>query len=155
VVKTSGMSRRDVMKNEELNGVVMQLEMAIYTIDVAANGDGEKGEGNFGFTDSVVKSALRRAMGHVKGRPPKAIKGQKERDFWLRNLGENLWASCQKEMEGCSRGDVLKSLGAIEDSLKIHTVGDSRGYLDYLTDFFGEMGVETRELSAEEAAELK
>ena len=149
------MSRRDVMKNEALNGVVMQLEMAIHTIDVAANGDSENGEGNFGLTDSVVKSALRRAMGHVKGRPPKAIKGQKERDVWLRNLGENLWTSCQKEMKGCSRGDVLKSLGAIEDSLKIHTVGDSRGYLDYLTDFFEEMGVETREVSEEDAEKLK
>ncbi len=144
----------DMVKNPELNRMAMQFEMTIHTVDVLVCEAREKEGGDFELTDSVVKSALRRAMGYVKGRPPKAVKGVKERDVWLRNLTENLWTSCQQAMGEFTRGEILKCLEAIEDSLKIRTVGDARGYLDYLIEFFGEMGVEAREISEEETKGL-
>ncbi len=86
--------------------------------------------------DSQAKSALRRVMGHVKGRPPKAVKSKKDGDRWIDALTGALWALCQDEATAFSGAEKLSCLAAIENSAKRHAFSDGRGYLDYLKEFF-------------------
>ena len=79
-------------------------------------------------------------MGHLKGRPPKPLSLENEKDRWLQSLSENLW-QVSRDLIGKShsKGVILICLSAIEDSIKTHTVGDPRGYLYFLNGFFEQM----------------
>lgn len=92
----------------------------------------------FSPRDSQAKSALRRVMGHVKGRPPQAVKTTKDGDRWIDALTEALWDVCQNQAASFSGAEQLSCLAAIESSAKTRALSDGRGYLDYLQDFFRE-----------------
>lgn len=148
------MSKQIVMKNPDLNPIVMDLETPIWTLRQIWIEDQKAGKTGYAPADSTVKSAIRRTMGHLKNRPPKPLPQKKEKDQWLHNLTQNIWQTCQDHLkQSTSRSDLLVCLAAIEDSIKTHTVGDARGYLDFLDGFFAEMGATTVEV--DEAAALQ
>jgi hypothetical protein len=149
------MSKQIVMKNPDLNPIVMDLETPIWTLRQIWAEDRKAGKTDYAPTDSTVKSAIRRTMGHLKNRPPKPLPQKKEKDQWLHNLTLNLWQACQDHLnQSTSRKDLLVCLAAIEDSIKTHTVGDARGYLEFLDGFFAEMGATTEEVDEETALQI-
>ena len=149
------MSKRNVMKNPELNPIVMELETPIYSLHQIWAKDFKANETGYLPNDSTVKSALRRTMGHLKGRPPKPLSLQKEKEKWIHNLTLNLWRTCQDLLKNSTpKRDLLICLAAIEDSIKTHTVGNPRGYLEFLDGFFAEMGATTEEVDEETALKM-
>jgi len=149
------MSKQIVMKRPELNHIVMELETPIWTLNHIWADDRSAGKSEYEPTDSTVKSAIRRVMGHLKGRPPKPLVLKKEKEQWIDNVTKNIWQTCQKlEAQSTRKADLLICLSAIEDSIKIRTVGDPRGYLDFLNGFFEELGMTTQEVDEETARRI-
>lgn len=144
------MSKKNVMQNPELNHLVMALENPIWTLHQIWTEDFKANKTDYNPTDSTVKSAIRRTMGHLKGRPPKPLPQTKEKDQWIHNLTENLWQTCRDQLkQSTSKKDLLVCLVAIEDSIKVHTLGNPQGYLTFLTGFFAEMGATFEEVDEE------
>ena len=116
-----------MMKKPHLNHLVMELEMPIWTLKNVWAGDLDAKKSTFDPTDSTVKSALRRVMGHLKGTPPKPLIPNNERDEWIDNLTVNVWRTCQHRMtQSTPKSEILICLVAIEDSIKTHTLADPR-----------------------------
>jgi hypothetical protein len=146
------MSKQIVMKNPRFNSILIDLEHPIWALNQIQTSDQEVGESTYCPTDSAAKTAIRRAMGYLKNRPPKPLPGKKEKDQWINNLTKNLRQACQSQLsQGVSKGDLLVCFAAIEDSIKTHTIGDSRGYLTFLNGFFDELGATIEEVDQEEA----
>lgn len=149
------MSKQIVMNNPRLNHLVMELEMPIWTLKNVLAGDVEDGKSTFDPTDSTIKSALRRVMGHLKGNPPKPLIPNNERDEWINSLTENVWRTCQNHLtQSTPKSEILICLVAIEDSIKTHTTADPRGYLNFLDHFFKQMGATIQEVDKETAAQF-
>jgi hypothetical protein len=149
------MSKQIVMRNPHLNHLVMALEMPIWTLSQVWADDRKTGKAELHPTDSTVKSALRRVMGHLKGRPPKPLDFKKERDQWIDNLTENVWQVCRNHLlQATPKSELLICLVAIEDSIKIHTTRDPRGYLEFLDGFFAKLGATTRQIDEQTASQL-
>lgn len=149
------MSKQIVMNNPRLNHLLMALEMPIWSLNQIWADDRKSGKLEFHPTDSTVKSALRRVMGHLKGRPPKPLKQKNARDEWISNVTDNVWQECKNQIaQSTPKGEILICLVAIEDSIKTHTARDPRGYLDFLDGFFKKLGATTEEVDKETALEL-
>lgn len=150
------MSKKIVMQNEELNPIVMALELPIWSLRNIYLEDHKANKTDYLPNDSTVKSAIRRTMGHLKNRPPKPLPLKKVKDQWIHNLTLNLWQTCQDQLkQSVSKRDLLVCLKAIEDSIKVHTVGNPQGYLDFLNGFFADMGATTQEVDEETALQLQ
>lgn len=149
------MSKEIVMNNPRLNHVLIELEMPIFTLNQVWANDRAAGKSDYDPTDSTVKTALRRVLGQLKGRPPKPLNLKKEKDEWIDNLTKNLWRTCQNLInQTVKKTDILVCIAAIEDSIKFHTVGDSRGYLFFLEGIFEELGATTQEIDEETAKKM-
>lgn len=143
------MSKEIVMKNPELNHLVMILEHPVWGLHQIWTEDFKADKTGYNPTDSSVKSAIRRTMGHLKGRPPKPLPQTKEKDQWIHNLTQNLWQTCKGQLkQSTSKKDLLVCLVAIEDSIKVHTVGNPQGYLTFLTGFFAQMDTTIEEIDS-------
>jgi hypothetical protein len=92
--------------------------------------------------DSSVKSALRKAELGLGGKKP--LKPPKDAlEVWIAGLAE-LLVETAKELEqsdGVSKGDVLRTLGAVRESLdtRREMANSPRGYLDFLDGFLSRM----------------
>ncbi len=143
------MSKEIVMKNPELNHLVMILEHPVWALHQIWTEDFKANKTGYNPTDSSVKSAIRRTMGHLKGRPPKPLPQTKEKDQWIHNLTQNLWQTCKGQLkQSTSKKDLLVCLVAIEDSIKVHTVGNPQGYLTFLTGFFAQIDTTIEEIDS-------
>jgi hypothetical protein len=150
------MSKQNVMNNPHLNHLVMALEMPIWTLSQVWADDRKTGKAAFHPTDSTVKSALRRVMGHLKGRPPKPLNFKKERDQWVDNVTENVWQVCRNHLhQATPKSELLICLVAIEDSIKTHTTLGPRGYLEFLDGFFEELGATTQQVDEQTASQIR
>lgn len=149
------MSKAIVLKNPELNQILVELELPINALNQIWANDRAAGTAEYEPTDSTVKSALRRVMGHLKGRPPKPLILKKEKEQWIDNLTKKLWMTCQNLInQTVKKSEILICIAAIEDSIKFHTVADSRGYLIFLEGFFEELGATTQEIDEETAKQI-
>lgn len=144
------MSKKTIMQNPALNPLVMELENPIWSLHQIWTQDLEANKTSYRPTDSTVKSALRRTMGHLKGRPPKPLSVTKEKEQWTHNVTQNLWRVCQEHLKKSTpKRDLLICLKAIEDSIKVHSVGNPQGYLTFLDGFFADMGATVEEVDEE------
>ena len=144
------------MNNPHLYHLVMNIEMPIWTLKSVWSGDLEAGKSTFDPTDSTVKSAIRRVMGHLKGHPPKPLNPKSERDEWINSLTENVWQTCKNHLtQSTPKSEILICLAAIEDSIKTHTIADPRGYLAFLDHFFKQMGATIQEVDEKTASKVK
>lgn len=150
------MSKQIVMRNPRLNHLILALEMPIWTLNQVWADDRKTGKAALHPTDSTVKSALRRVMGYLKGRPPKPLDFKNERDQWVDNLTENVWQTCRDQLnQSTPKNELLICLVAIEDSIKTHTARDPRGYLEFLDDFFKKLGATTQQIDEQTASQLR
>lgn len=149
------MSKQIVMKNPRLNHLLLALEMPIWTLNQIWADDRKTGKAELHPTDSTVKSALRRVMGQLKGRPPKPLDFKMERDQWIENFTENVWQVCRNHLlQSTPKNELLICLVAVEDSIKTHTARDPRGYLEFLDDFFKKLGATTRQVDEQTAPQF-
>ena len=133
------MARKDItdlMKDPYYAEIMLEIETKIHEAD-------SRSEENYGvsLTDSNAKSAIRKAMGFMKRRPPQ-LKSDKPRDECLGGLAIELAGIGERlgQKQDVEPGDYLRALLAVEDSLKTRNDhhGGPRGYLDFLGSFLGE-----------------
>jgi|GEM_PF-2451096 len=122
-------------KDSNLVRLIHELERTISPLDQMDGIPTGGWSAGFSASDSHTKSAIRRVMGHVKGRPPQPVKATKDKDLWVDALTQALWGVCKMRATDFSRGEQLDCLAAIEDSVKSRSAIDGRGYLDYLKVF--------------------
>jgi hypothetical protein len=123
----------DLMQDPYFATIIFAIESHIYDHDLKL-----KSEEGVEMKDSGVKSAIRKAIGTLRG--ARASKPAKKKEDQLK---EALAAELVRlhetgpATEGVSRGDYVKALLAVEDSLKLRRemAGHSKGYLDYLGEF--------------------
>lgn len=116
--------------------IMFGIESLIHERDVKSDGK---------MTDSDAKSAIRKALSMLKGKPMvTSPKSERERikgalSFALVGNFERI----EKEV-AITKGGYMKALLAVEESLKrrrkLH--GHPRGYLDFLVDFIAEARAE-------------
>ena len=124
------------MKDPTFGKIIFEIEKVIHRFDREYEVDGVRK-----FKDSDVKSAIRKALGRLKGK--KAGGSPKnEGDQWKAKLADELVRLSLRlcEEESHPRAVLGQSLLAVEDSLKTRREmgGHSRGYLDFLEDFLHE-----------------
>jgi len=129
---------KPAFKDSNLVRLIHELERTISKLDQMDGMPTGGWSADFSPSDSQAKSAIRRVMGHVKGRPPQPVKSTKDKDLWVDALTEALWGVCKVRATEFSRTEQLDCLAAIEDSAKGRAVSDGRGYLDYLMVFLAE-----------------
>lgn len=91
-------------KESNLVRLIHELERTISELDQM---DGMQTGGwaaGFSPSDSQAKLAIRRVMGHVKGRAPQPVKSTKDKDLWVDTLTEALWGVCKVRATEFSRG---------------------------------------------------
>jgi hypothetical protein len=127
------MRPRDLMTDPFYAQVMFIIESKIHEYDQQP-----PGSASVKLTDSDVKSAIRKTMSILGGKKPVAIpSNERERSkgqlaIELVGVFEFLQANSK-----VSRGEYLKTLLAVEDSLKTRHeyYGRSRGYMDFLDEF--------------------
>ena len=134
---------KPAFKDSNLVRLIHELERTITELDQMDGMPSGGWAAEFSPSDSQVKSAIRRVMGHVKGRPPQPVKTKKDKDLWVDALTEALWGVCKIRATEFSRGEQLNCLAAIEGSAKTRSAIDGRGYLDYLKVFFADADAQT------------
>ncbi len=136
------MKLTSLLKDPFYANIMYVVESTIHKIDLAAQEEGIR------LTDSNVKSALRKALGIVKGKKP-TLPNTSEKDELLKELVLNLvkvGAEIEMEYENeygsvsvksLSKNDWALVLRGVEESLKTRREmhGHSRGYLDFLAEF--------------------
>ncbi|MCU0858623.1 MAG: hypothetical protein MUC65_09510, partial [Pontiellaceae bacterium] len=103
------MSKGSLMKDPSFVQIIYAVEKRIYDFDKAAQREGVH------LTDSNVKSAIRQALGRLKGKPPKGDAAD-EREKRIMILGEDLTAF--GSVQQVKTSDYVNVLLAVEDSLK-------------------------------------
>ncbi|WP_372845060.1 hypothetical protein [Pontiella sp.] len=130
--KSSG----DLMQDPFYAKLMLAIETVIHKEDLAAkNVDLE-------IKDSDAKSAIRKALGTLKGTPPKKLDSTPSEQWVLQTARELvlLHAVLRVEDKPLEAATFCRALLAVEDSLKLRRemAGHSRGYLDFLTRFIEE-----------------
>jgi hypothetical protein len=127
--------------DEPMDSHPLSEEEILFTIEslIAREDSLARKELGLTITDSNIKSALRKAMGSLKGRPPKSgPKKQKPKDRWIAGLASDIREIGRvAATAGISRQQFLFALLKIEESLKTRNEmgGGSRGYLDFIHRF--------------------
>ena len=139
------MDFRAIQSDPFYNTVIFKIESHILERDQEAQTNE-----SLTLTDSDIKSALRKTMALMAGKQPLS-KPKKAKDRWKGALAIELtgiYESLHKE-KGLTRTEFKMILLTIEDSLKTRHVhhGHSRGYLDFLQEFIGD--IKAREAEAE------
>jgi hypothetical protein len=132
------MQPSDLMRDPHFAGIMYRIEYCVHEFDRLAAQETDKPS----LKDTEVKSALRKVIATLRNNPGR-VPGPK--DAVKVDLSEFLLIM-QQELEAggaVSRGDFIKSLFAVEDSLKTRRemTGHSRGYLDFLKEFLAQEGL--------------
>jgi hypothetical protein len=133
----------DLMKDPFYVRLIYEMESHIHTYDLMVLADEE-----FNMKDSDVKSAIRKALGLLRGKG--GMKTPKKREERIKGrLALELVGIYEGEAKtsGLGRADYSNALLAVEESLitRRELGGHSRGYLDFLKEFFAEVESETNE----------
>lgn len=130
------------------------LEVVHYAIEsIIAEEDKRARAAGVSLTDSPVISALTKAINAAEGRPPKAPFGDTPRDGFLKAIYERLLAeqgrlrfefedeAGQTQREPMDTATWVACLKRIADSARLHKgpITGSRGYLDFLEEWMGEV----------------
>lgn len=129
-------SSSDLMQDPFYSKLMLAIETLIYEEDLAAK------KADLQIKDSDAKSAIRKALGILKGKPPKKP-GSTPREQWTMQTAKEFVMLCQalkvggKPLEAAS---FCRALLAVEDSLKLRREMNDhpRGYLDFLKMFIEE-----------------
>lgn len=125
----------DLMKDPFYAQIMFRIETLIHEQDLAAQAE------SLTVKDSDAKSAIRKALGFLKGKPPKQS-GDDLRDIWIMETAKGLFAlgKAVKSEQQLEEAQFCRALLAVEDSLKTRREmnGHSRGYLDFLRSFIEE-----------------
>ena len=132
------MQPSDLMRDPHFAGIMYRIEYCVHQFDRLLAEEADEPP----LKDSEVKSALRKVIATLRKNPGR-VPGPK--DAVEVELSEFL-LMMQQELEAggaVSRGDFIKTLFAVEDSLKTRRemAGHSRGYLDFLKEFFTQEGL--------------
>lgn len=139
------MDFRAIKQDPFYNGIIYQVETHLADRDQQA-----QSEQSLTLNDSDVKSALRKALGLLAGKPPRSAP-KKPKDRWKAQLATELielHGTLDPDL-GITRAEYKIVLLTIEDSLKIQRdrAGHPRGYLDFLKDFIAD--IKAREAKGE------
>ena len=113
--------------------IIFAVESHIHDFDLKSKADED-----LELKDSDIKSALRKAMGMLRGaRSLQSPKDERERLKGALALELIGIYECAAKTERPSRQEFVDSLLAIEDTLKLRREmgGHSRGYLEFLKNF--------------------
>ena len=129
-------SSADLMKDPFYGKLMHAIEIVIYEEDLASKNE------DLQIKDSDAKSAIRKALGTFKGKPPKKP-GSTPREQWALQTAKEFVLLCQALKVGGNPIEVAsfcRALLAVEDSLKLRReINDHpRGYLDFLKMFIEE-----------------
>lgn len=135
------MNTTNLMKDPYYAQILYGIESCIAKADAQAVSTGIE------FTDSQIKSALKKVTALAKGKTPK-IEDKKEKEKLLSAMIQSIHSTRGEILvgEGSESGSVdlepvpvkdwLLSLKCVEDSLKLRTRGSgSRDYLEFIADF--------------------
>lgn len=133
------MNYHKLLKDPYYSSIIFRIEQVVHELDKELLDEGVS------LNDTNVKSCLQKAAGHAKGKSPslpdsnKKEEGMKKISMALIELGNQLIQGDESN-ESITKKDWILSLKATEDSLKIRKeiYGHSRGYLDFLKEFFDE-----------------
>ncbi|MDF7805885.1 hypothetical protein P4E94_00450 [Pontiellaceae bacterium B12219] len=132
--KSSG----DLMNDPFYSGIIYRIEKLVYDQDQAAHA------ASLSVKDSDAKSAIRKALGFLKGKPPKKAEVSLC-DQWVMETARGLVAlsAALRTEEQVEPAQFCKALLAVEDSLKLRREmhGHARGYLDFLKSFIKEQRI--------------
>lgn len=120
------MNTHEIMQDPYYTGLIYNIETLIHIHDTNSGAQ---------YPDSLVKSALRQTMAHIKG-TAKAKPPKNDKEAFKQKLCDALIENHQS-LSGVTKKDYLITLLATEDSLKIRREMQtgSRGYLDFLKGF--------------------
>lgn len=132
-------SSSDLMQDPFYSKLMLAIETLIYEEDLFAKKEDVQ------VKDSDAKSAMRKALSTLKGKPPKQA-GSTPREQWVVHTAKELVLLCRSLRAGGKPLDAARfcrALLAVEGSLKLRREMNDhpRGYLDFLKSFVEEQKI--------------
>jgi hypothetical protein len=130
------MAAEDIKKDPIYVQLIYKAERHVHEYDLATIA-----KEDFKMKDSDVKSAIRKALGILRG--PGGMKSPTSREEGIKaRLAKGLVGLYEEEAKssGMTRTEFSKVLLAVEDTLKVRREmgGHSRGYLEFLKEFMAQ-----------------